>query len=119
MLLGTLTQRCWRGLAYHEIVISICVAHLHFYRTCAMASETGVCSTMMCTRKFSVPLRGLHLAWRELITLRTGHKGRRDLAPQSRLRAAGSRPDGVLSTRVCLSWRKRAMFQSGGRAGLE
>jgi MOSC domain-containing protein YiiM/ferredoxin-NADP reductase len=76
-------------------------------------------SSFLQTRRSSVSLKGLHPAWRGLITLRTCHRGLRDLALQCRLRAAGSRPNGAQSTRVCLNWRKHAMFLSGGRAGLE
>src|SRR5438105_15963384 len=99
------------------MVTSICVAHLHSCRICEMGWETGVCSPRMCTRKSLVLLRVLHLVWRGLITLRTCHKDRPDLAPQCRLHAAGSRPRGIVSLGVCLSWRKRATFRSDGRAG--
>src|SRR5215468_708245 len=81
MLPGTLTQLCWRGSEYHEIVSSICVAHLHSCKTCMMGCETGVCTPGMCARNSSVLLRVLHLAWRRLITLLTYHKGHPALAP--------------------------------------
>ena len=37
---GTLTRLCWRKLACHRVVTSICAAHLHSCRICAMACET-------------------------------------------------------------------------------
>src|ERR1700687_1437340 len=119
MLPGTLTQLCWRESACHRVVTSICVVPLHSCRTCAMGCETGVCSPGMCTRKSSVHLRALHLAWRGSITLLTCHKGRPDLAPQSHSRAAGLPSLGTRNSGVCLNWRKRATFRSDGRAGLE
>ena len=35
MLPGTLSRLCWRKLACHRVVTSICVAPLHSCRTCA------------------------------------------------------------------------------------
>ena len=75
MLPGTLTQPCWRKLACHRAVTSICVAPLHSCRTCAMDCETGVCPPGMCTRKSSVLSRPLPLVWHKLFTLLTCHKG--------------------------------------------
>jgi ferredoxin-NADP reductase/MOSC domain-containing protein YiiM len=39
--------------------------------------------------------------------------------PQSHSRAAGLQPPGIRNSGVCLNWRKRAMFRSDGRVGLE
>jgi MOSC domain-containing protein YiiM/ferredoxin-NADP reductase len=100
-------------------VTSICVAHPRSCRTSAMGCESGVWPPEMCTRKSSVCLRALHLAWRGLVTLRTSHKGRPDLAPQSHSRVAGLPPLGIVSFRACLNWRKHATFRSDGRAALE
>ncbi len=119
MLQVTSTQLCWRRLAYHPMAISICVAHLRSWRICAMGCETGVCRPRMCTRKSSVRLRALHLAWSGLVTHRTCHKGPRDLARQFHLRAAGSRLRGTPNIRVCWNSRKHATFRSDGHAGLE
>ena len=119
MLPGTLTQLCWRELAWHRVVTSICVVPLRSYRACATGCGTGVCSPKMCTRKSSVLSRLLPLVWRRLFTLLTCHKGRPDLALQSHSRVAGLPPLGIRNSRVCLNWRKRATFRSDGRAGLE
>src|SRR5580700_9864838 len=119
MLPGTLTQLCWRGSECHRIVTSICVAPLHSCRTCAMGCETWVSSPPVCTRKSSVLSRPLPQVWRRLFTLLTCHKDHPDLAPQSHSRVAGLPPLGIRSLGACLNWRKRATFQSDGRAGLE
>src|SRR6202167_5464041 len=104
MLPGTLTQLCWRELACHRAVTSICVAPLHSCRICAMGCETGVCSQGMCTRKSSVLSRLLPLVWRRSITLLIYHKGRPVLAPQCHSRVVGLPPLGIVSLPVCLNW---------------
>src|SRR5580698_3427824 len=101
MLPGTLTQLCWRESECHRIVTSICAAQLHSCRVCGLASEPGVCSPGVCTRKSSVRLRALLLAWRRLFTLLTCHKGGQELARQSHSRVAGLLPPGILSFPVC------------------
>ena len=83
MLPGTLMQPCWRESECHTIVTSICVAPLHSCRICAMDCETGVCSRRMYTRKSSVRLRALPLAWRRSFTLLTCHRGCRIGPPVS------------------------------------
>jgi ferredoxin-NADP reductase len=116
---GHIDTACWKQLACPRPATSICAAQLHSCRTCAMASEPGVCSPRMCIRKSSVRLRALLLVWRRLFTLLTCHQGRPALALQSHSRVAGSPPHGIVSSRVCLSWPKRATFRSDGRAAVE
>jgi hypothetical protein len=79
----------------------------------------GACSPGMFTRKSSVLSRLLPRVWRRLFTLLTRHKDRPEQAPQSHSRVAELPPPGIRNLRACLNWRKRAMFQSDGRAGLE
>src|ERR1700683_1607395 len=119
MLPDTLTQLCWRKLACHRVVTSICAAPLHSCRTCAMGCETGVCSPKMCTPRSSVLSRLLPPVWRRLFILLTCQRGRPDLAPQSHSRVEESPPPGIESLRVCSNWQKHAIFRSDGRAGLE
>src|SRR5580698_9769971 len=61
MLRGTLTPLYWRKLACRRVATSICVDHLHSYRTCAMGCKPGACSPRVCTRKSSVLSRELRL----------------------------------------------------------
>jgi ferredoxin-NADP reductase len=46
-------------------------------------------------------------------------KGRPDLSPRSHSRVAGLPPLGIRNLGACLNWRKRVMFRSDGRAGVE
>jgi hypothetical protein len=48
-----------------------------------------------------------------------GHGGEHRAAPQSHSRGAGLRRLGIRNSGACWDWRKRATFQSDGRAGLE
>src|SRR6516165_54529 len=119
MLTDTLTQLCWRELACHRLVTSICVAPLHSCRTCAMGCETGVSPPGVCIPKSSARSSLLPQAWRRLITFLTCHKGGPDLALQSYSRVAELPSLGIRSSRACLNWLKRATFRSGGHAVLE
>ena len=119
MLPGTSTQLCWRKSACHRVVTSISAAPLHSWKICAMVCETGGRSPGMCIRKSSVLLMRSPRVWRRLGTLLTCHKGRRDLAPQSRSRVAELPPLGIRNLGACLNWRKRVTFRSDGHAELE
>ena len=89
----------------------------HSCKPCVTGCKSGVWPPRTSTWKSLARLTRLHPVWHRLFILRTRCKDLLALARQCRSRVAGSPFLGILNSRACSNWLRRATFQFDGHAG--